>query len=113
MFVNLSHAISTADVEPAVVAPIFSYLEGLAIMIGIRDGQVARNRSKFENLFVFYANGKPVQLANRRLEALRAYAELARALFPRRVPTSSLEEAGFNRSQSQKLVEMVGLRAEV
>jgi alpha-beta hydrolase superfamily lysophospholipase len=66
-----------------------------------------------EGFFFFYADGRPVQLANGRLDALRAYAELAQALFPRSVPTLSLEQAGFGRLQSQKLVKMIGLQAEV
>jgi hypothetical protein len=109
MFVNLFQAVPTADVEP----PIFSYLEGMAIRIGIRDGEIARNRSKSEKFFVFYANVRPVQIANRRLEALRAYAELARALFPRSVSTSSLEQAGFNASQRDTLVSIIGRQAEL
>ena len=113
MFVNLSQAIPTADVKPAIAPQIFSNLEGMAIRIGIRDGEIARNRSKSGEFFVFYANERPVQIANRRLEALRAYAELARALFPRSVSTSSLEEAGFSGSQCRKLVRMIGRQADI
>ena len=107
MYMDLSQAVSTADVQPTVAAPIFSYLEYLAITIGIRDGQIVRTRSRFASFVVFFANSQSMRLADRRLEALRAYAELAFALFPRSLPTTSLENAGFDGSQRRIVLAMI------
>ena len=75
--------------------PIFSRLERLALTVGIMDGGKMRNRSHIGRLFVWFDKSRSIPLANPRLEALRAYAELCRALLPRVVPATSLEEHGF------------------
>lgn len=111
MFMDLSQALSVSEAEPVVLAPVFSYLERMAIAIGIKDGEIARNRSRLPNVLIFFARPKPVSLADPRLETLRAYAELTRALFPRSVPTTSLEEAGFSASQSRELFDVIGKQA--
>jgi len=108
MYMDLSQAVPTADAGFVVAAPTFSYLERLAITIGIRDGQIARTRSRFANFVIFFANPQSMRLANRRLETLRAYAELACALFPRTLPTTSLENAGFDGSQRRAVLQMIG-----
>ncbi|WP_242128092.1 hypothetical protein [Sphingobium sp. Sx8-8] len=113
MFMDLSPTRSIGEAKPAVLAPVFSYLERMAIKIGIKDGEIVRNRSRLSNVLIFFARPTPVSLANPRLEALRAYAELARALFPRSVPTMSLEEAGFSASQRRELSDMIGRQAQI
>jgi hypothetical protein len=75
--------------------PIFSRLERLALTVGIMDGRTLRSRSRIGRLFVWFDKSRSTPLANPRLEALRAYAELCRALLPRVAPTTSLEEHGF------------------
>lgn len=75
--------------------PIFSRLERLALTVGIMDGRTLRNRSRIGRLFVWFDKSRSTPPANPRLEALRAYAELCRALLPRVAPTTSLEEHGF------------------
>lgn len=109
---DLSPAMSIVEAESATIAPCFSKLERLAITIGIMDGQIARRRSGILNFFAFHASPKPISLADPRLEALRAYAELARALFPRDVPTTILEQAGFSASQTRELLEVISTQAE-
>jgi hypothetical protein len=85
----------------------FSSLERMAIAIGIKDGLMARSRSRVRNLFVFLVMPRPASLANPHLEQLRAYAELARALFPRSVPVTGLEEAGFTPAQIGELLGLI------
>ncbi len=111
MLMDLSQAMSVATVDRVNTGPIFSPLEKMAISIGIEDGRVAQIRSRLQNFFLFFANQRLGSLADPRLEALRAYAELTRALFPRSVPTMSLEDAGFSASQTCALLDMIGRQA--
>jgi hypothetical protein len=94
-------------------APIFSRLQWEAIRIGIREGEVALARSKPFGLFWLFLGSKARPLADACLEALRAYAELARVLLPRgrAVPTASLEEAGFSPLQIAALKRTVATPA--
>lgn len=68
-----------------------------AILAGLRaaDAALARAR-RFAVLELFVGTGQPPN-AEPRLEALRAYAELRRALLPQGywVPTTSLSAMGF------------------
>lgn len=93
------------------VLPVFSRLERLAIAIGIKDGRFARSRSRIPGLFIFFASVKPASLANPRLEALRAYGEIAGALFPQAIPAASLEEAGFTASQIKEALAIIRTEA--
>lgn len=108
MLKDVSQLKSAAAAERAGAMPIFSPLEKMAIVIGMEDGRSARIRSRLQNFFLFFANRRPVSLANPRLEALRAYAELTHALFPRSVPTTSLQDAGFSTLQTRALLDMIG-----
>ncbi len=87
--------------------PIFSRLERMALTVGIMDGRTRRNRSRVEWLFVCFDTPKAAPLANPRLEALRAYAELCRALFPDVFPATNLEELGFTAVQIEAARELV------
>jgi hypothetical protein len=87
--------------------PIFSRLERLALTVGIMDGRTMRNRSRVGRLFFWFDKSKSIPLANPRLEALRAYAELCRALLPRVVPPTSLEELGFTAVEIEAARELV------
>ena len=111
MLMDLSQAMSVATVDRVNIKPMFSLLERTAISIGIEDGRVVQIRSRLQNFFLFFANQRPGSLANPQLEALRAYAELTCALFPRSVPTTSLEDAGFSAFQTCALVDMIGGQA--
>jgi hypothetical protein len=112
MLMDVSQAMSVAAAERAGGVPIFSPLEKIAIVIGMEDGRSVGIRSRLQNFFLLFANRRPVSLANPRLEALRAYAELTHALFPRSVPTTSLEDAGFSALQTRALLDMIGRQAE-
>ncbi len=107
MLMDLSQAMSVATVDRVNTKPLFSLLE----RAGIEDGRVAQVRSRLQNFFLFFANQRAGSLAHPRLEALRAYAELTRALFPRSVPTTSLKDAGFSASQTCALLDMIGRQA--
>lgn len=102
MRTEISQQGSCAEPRYGSVVPVFSRLERLAIAIGIKDGRSARSRSRIPGLFIFFASVKPASLANPRLEALRAYGELAGALFPQAIPVASLEEAGLLPPRSRK-----------
>jgi len=87
--------------------PIFSRLERLALTVGIMDGGKMRNRSHIGRLFVWFDKSKSIPLVNPRLEALRAYAELCRALFPRVVPPTNLEELGLTAVEIEAARQLV------
>ncbi|ATI80789.1 hypothetical protein [Sphingobium yanoikuyae] len=87
--------------------PIFSRLERLALTVGIMDGRTRRNRSRVEWLFVWLDKSGSISLANPRLEALRAYAELCRTQLSRICPTTGLEELGFTALQIEAARELV------
>jgi len=87
--------------------PIFSRLECLVLSVGIMDGRTMRNRSRVGRLFVWFDKSKSIPLANPRLEALRAYAELCCALFPRVVPPTSLEELGLTAVEIEAARQLV------
>lgn len=111
MFMDPSQAMSIGEAEPVVLAPVFSYLERMVIKIGIRDGEIARSRSRLPDVLVLFVRPSAISRANARLEALRAYVELARALFPRRVPTTCLEDAGFSGPQVAEALDMIRRQA--
>lgn len=79
----------------------FSRLQWEAIRIGIKEGEVTLARSKAFGVFWLFLGSKTHPLADKCLEALRAYAELARIVAPREkaVPTTMLEKAGFSSRQ--------------
>lgn len=112
MLLELSQPRSVAETQSAVVAPLFSHLERLAIAIGIKDGVAARIRSRVRNLFFFFDDSKPTPLANPRLEALRAYAEHHRTSFPLAVPVTGLEKAGFTPLQIDEAQELIVAEAK-
>jgi len=87
--------------------PTFSHLEHLALTVGIMDGRTRRDTSRVGWLFVWFDKSKPAPLANPRLEALRAYAELCRALLPHVFPATNLEELGFTAVQIEAARELV------
>jgi hypothetical protein len=87
--------------------PIFSRLERVALTVGIMDGRTTRNRSRVGRLFVWFDKSRSIPLADPRLEALRAYAELCRALLPRVVPATSLEDLGFTIMEIEAAREFV------
>lgn len=99
MFMEALQAMSAAALLPAGESPVFSRLEWQALAIGIMDGRTASMRSRVHGLFVLFGNPKPTALADPKLEALRAYAELGRALLPRVVAATNLEELGFTALQ--------------
>lgn len=103
----LAFAETKAAIRPAVTTSPLTRLERLAVAIGINDGDIARRRSGLRNFLIFFDNHKPVSLANARLETLRAYTELARAVFPQKVPAASLEKAGFSQPQIRELLQMI------
>lgn len=111
MFMDLSQAHTVAKtkagISPAIAPSPLSFLERMAVAIGMNDGAIARRRSGLLNFLIFFTNPKPISLANPRLEALRAYTELARAMFPQSVPAASLEEAGFSKPQIRELLQMI------
>lgn len=111
MRTEVSQQSTCAEARPGPVVPVFSRLERLAIAIGIKDGRFARSRSRIPGLFIFFASAKPASLANPRLEALRAYAELAGALFPQAIHVASLEEAGFSASQIEQALALIRTEA--
>lgn len=111
MLTEVSRQVSCAETRSGPVVPVFSRLERLAIAIGIEDGRSARSRSRMPGVFIFFASAKAASLANPRLEALRAYAELAGALFPRAVAVASLEEAGFSASQIEEALALIRTEA--
>lgn len=110
MFMNLQQAKAIAEIRHDPPSPWFSNWELLAISIGIRDGEIALARSRFLSFLAFFANARPVPLANDGLEALRAYTELARALFPRSIPSTVLSKAGFSAAQIRGVLQMVRAR---
>jgi hypothetical protein len=87
--------------------PIFDRLERVALTVGIMDGRKIRNRSRVWRLFVWFDRSTSIPLANPRLEALRAYAELCRALLPRVVAATSLEELGFTTVEIEAARQLV------
>ncbi|AGH51809.1 hypothetical protein G432_20635 (plasmid) [Sphingomonas sp. MM-1] len=72
-------------------------------------------RSKPFGVLWLFLGSKTRPLADKCLEALRAYAELARVLAPRgkAVPTTTLEEAGFSSRQIAALKRAVTAPAGV
>lgn len=111
MFTDLSQPLASAgtqvEIQPAAVTPTLSNLERMAVVIGINDGTIARRRSFLSNFLIFFAHARPISLADPRLEALRVYTELAQALFPRSIPATSLENAGFSSLQIRELLQMI------
>jgi hypothetical protein len=75
--------------------------------IGLADGRAARVRSQLSKLLVLFTRRSPQRLASARLEALRTYAELASALFPRPVPAENLQKVGFSSHQIGWVMEAV------
>lgn len=84
-----------------------SETERMAVRVGLMDGNAALDRSRRWGFFTLFVRERPQALANRRLEALRTYAELARVLAPKPIPFTSLVQAGFSRSQISDLMQMI------
>jgi hypothetical protein len=93
--------------------PLFSRLQWEAIRIGIREGEDTLARSRPFGVLWLFMGRKVRPLADTCLEALRAYAELARVLLPRgrTVPTGALEAAGFSPLQIAALKRTVAAPA--
>ena len=111
MFMEALQSTSAAPLLPVGESTVFSRLEWQALAIGIMDGRTASMRSRVYGLFVLFGNPRPTSLANPKLEALRAYAELGRALLPRAVPATNLEELGFTALQIEAALELVAAEA--
>jgi hypothetical protein len=103
--------IAPSETPPATARPAgaatLSETERMAVRVGLMDGNAALARSLRWGFFTLFIRERPQVLANRRLEALRTYAELARVLAPRPVPFTSLVQAGFSRSQISDLMQMI------
>lgn len=108
MLISLSQPFATAQIRVDVPSPVLSLLEQVAVEIGLADGRIARTRSRLSSLLVLFTRRSPKPLADTRLEALRAYAELASALFPRPVPDESLQEAGYSAQQIGHVLQVIG-----
>lgn len=108
MLISLPQPLASALPRTDHTQPALSLLEQVAVEIGLSDGRIARARSRLSNLLVLFTRRSPRPLADARLEGLRAYAELAGALFPRSVPQDSLRTLGFSPHQIGQVLQVIG-----
>jgi len=107
MLTEVSRQSSYAETRSGPAVPVFSRLEHLAIAIGIKDGRVARSRSRIPGLFILFASARPVSPANPRLEAMRSLPERS---FRRR-SVASVEEVGFGAAQIEEALALIRTEA--
>lgn len=108
MFISFPQPETAPGTRIGAASPVLSLLEHMAVGIGLVDGRVARTRSRLTKMLIVFTRRSPKPLANQRLEALRAYAELASALFPRDLGDESLRAAGYSARQIRHILQVIG-----
>jgi hypothetical protein len=87
-------------------------LQDQAIEAGLTDAKNTIKRAGSENVLRLFIRSDLAPLADPKLEALRAYAELSYVLQAegRIVPSDSLIKTGFSASEIESIEEAVSLR---
>jgi hypothetical protein len=105
--------VALPETPPAIsqLAPVaaLSDTEVLAVRIGVMDGNAALERARRWGFLRLFVREHPRALADTKLETLRTYAELARVLWPKPLPFTSLLQAGFSRGQIDGLTHMLAV----